>query len=207
MEGFVPRQVDHAQRRARLAEALWTIAERDGLAGATVRNVAAEAGVSVGLVQHYFSTKDEMLLFALNCVGEELEGRITAKIRALPEPRDPYEVAWIVVSERLPLQPRSRVHAQALIIWLGSGATDPDLARYLLDGTQRLREYLAAQLRQAQRSGDIPDTIDPLCGADGLLALTDGLSSHVLQRIHTPQAALRILTAHLNQLFGRLETT
>ena len=200
-------QVDQAQRRSRLAEALWTVAERDGLAAVTVRNVAAEAGVSVGMVQHYFSTKDEMLLFALNCVGDEFAGRITAKIRAVPEPRDPYEVVWIILSERLPRHARSRVHVQALITWFGSGAANPDLARYLLDGIQRLRDYLADQIHQAQRSGHVPDTIDPQRSVDGLLALTDGLSSHLLQGIHTPQAAMKILAEHLNHLFGRLETT
>jgi TetR/AcrR family transcriptional regulator, transcriptional repressor of bet genes len=200
-------QVSHAQRRTLLADALWSVAERDGFAAATVRNIAAEAGVSVGMVQHYFSTKDEMLLFALNRVGDELAARITTKIRGLPEPRHPYEVVWIVLSERLPMHARSRVHVQALIAWLGSSAANPDLARYLLEGTQRLRDYLADQIRQAQRSGHVTDTIDALRSADGLLALVDGLSSHVLQGIHSPQAALKILAEHLDHLFGRLETT
>lgn len=202
----MPTQVNHAQRRTRLAEALWAVAERDGFAAATVRNVAAEAGVSVGMVQHYFSTKDEMLLFALTCAGEELGAHITAKILELPEPRDPYEVVWIIVSERLPLQPRSRVHAQALIAWLQSGSANSDLARYLLEGTQRLRDYLADQISRAQRDGHVPDAIDPWRSAEGLLALVDGLSSHILQGIHTPQAAVEILAAHLNHLFGRLDT-
>lgn len=197
----MPKQVDHAQRRNELAEALWTIAERDGLAAATVRHVAAEAGVSVGMVQHYFSTKDEMLLFALRWVGEEFASRITEKIGALPEPRDPYRVVWIILSERLPLHPRSRVHVQALVTWLGHGAANPDLARYMSEGTGRLRDYLADQLRRAQQGGQVPDKIDPLRTADGLLALTDGLSSHMLQDIHTPQAAMNILAESLNHLF------
>lgn len=202
----MPKQVDHAQRRSQLAEALWSIAERDGLAAATVRRVAAEAGVSVGMVQHYFSTKDEMLLFALNWVGEDFANRITEKIAALPQPRDPYEVVWIILSERLPLQPRSRVHMQAMVTWLGRGVINPDLARYMHDGTAQLREYLAEQLRQAQQVGHVPDKIDPISNADGLLALTDGLSSHLLQDLHTPEAALNILAQQLNHLFGQRET-
>lgn len=202
----MPKQIDHAQRRSQLAEALWTIAERDGLAAATVRHVAAEAGVSVGMVQHYFSTKDEMLLFALNWVGEELGTRITAKIGALPAPRDPYEVVWIILSERLPLQPRSRVHMQAMVTWLGRGTSNPELARYMHEGTAKLHEYLADQLRAAQQAGRVPDRIDPLHSADGLLALTDGLSSHLLQDLHTPQAAMNILTEQLRHLFNQPET-
>lgn len=201
----MPKQVDHAQRRAELAEALWTIAERDGLDAATVRHVAAEAGVSVGKVQHYFASKDEMLLFALNWVGEEFAGQVVAKISALDEPRDPRDVVWIILSERLPLQPRSRVYVQALITWLGRSIANPELARYILEGTQRLRDYLAEQLRHAQQTGQVSDKVDPSRTADGLLAFIDGLSSHLLQGLHPPETAMQILTERLNQLFGHLE--
>ena len=201
----MPKQVDHRQRRRELAEALWRVAGRDGLAAATVRHVAAEAGVSVGLVQHYFSTKDEMLLFALQWVGEEFGDRITAKIGALPEPRDPYEVVWIVLSERLPRGPRERTYVQALVAWLGRAVANPELARYMAEGTRVLRDHLADRLREAQEAGRLARTLDPAHAADALLALTDGLSSHLLQGLHTPDEAVAVLRAHLNTLFGHPE--
>ncbi|MBO0881627.1 MAG: TetR family transcriptional regulator, partial [Mycobacterium sp.] len=92
------KQVDHEQRRAVIAAALWRIASRDGLAATTVRQVATEAGVSVGQVQHYFTTKDEMLLFALRRVGDDLADRLTEKITALPEPYDPYQVVRLMLT-------------------------------------------------------------------------------------------------------------
>src|SRR5262249_9229085 len=125
---LVPRHADPSQRRAHIAEALWTIAERDGFAAATVRRVATEAGVSVGLVQHYSSTKDEMLLFALRWVGDDFSQRLIATVGALPEPRDPYEVVRTVLVQRLPQRPRDRVHAQALISWLSRAVDNPELA-------------------------------------------------------------------------------
>ena len=199
----MPKQVDHQQRRSELAEALWRIAERDGFAATTVRHVAAEAGVSVGMVQHYFSTKDEMLLFALQWVGEEFGGRITAKVGALPEPRDPYEVIWIVLSERLPASARDRAYVQALVAWLGRAIANPALARYMADGTRLLRDHLTGWLREAQDAGRVAAGLDPVHAADALLALTDGLSSHLLQGLHTPDEALAVLRDHLNHLFGR----
>ena len=197
----MPKQVDHRERRGRIAEALWAVAERDGIAAATVRHVAAEAGVSVGQVQHYFSTKDEMLLFALRWVGEEFGAGITARIGALPEPRDPYEVVRIVLTERLPLDPRARIYVQALVAWLGRAIANPELARYMLEGTRLLRDYLAGQLRLAQRSGRVPARVDPVRTADGLLAFADGLSSHLLQDLHTPDEARAILDEYLDRIF------
>ncbi len=199
----MPKKVDHRERRGRISEALWTVAERDGIAAATVRHVAAEAGVSVGMVQHYFSTKDEMLLFALQWVGEEFGGRITAKVGALPEPRDPYEVIWIVLSERLPRTPRDRAYVLALVAWLGRVIANPELARYMADGTRLLRDHLSGRLREAQDAGHVAAELDPGHAADALLALTDGLSSHLLQGLHTPDETLAVLRDHLNHLFGR----
>ena len=193
----MPKQVDHRERRCRIAEALWAVAERDGIAAATVRHVAAEAGVSVGQVQHYFSTKDEMLLFALQWVGEEFGARIATRIGALPEPRDPKEVVRVVLTARLPLEPRSRVYVQALVAWLGRTIANPALARYMLEGTRTLRDYLAGQLRPAQASA----RFDPVRTADGLLAFADGLSSHLLQDLHTPDEALAVLDEYLDRLF------
>lgn len=200
--GGVPKQVDHRQRRSDLADALWRVAERDGLAAATVRQVAAEAGVSVGLVQHYFSTKDEMLLFALQWVGEELRDRITTKVGALPEPRDPYDVIRIVLSERLPSRPRERIYVQALVAWLGRTVDNPELAHYLADGTRLLREHLAGLLRHAQAAGRVAADRDPVHAANALLALTDGLSSHLLQGLLSPDATQAVLLDHLGHLFG-----
>src|SRR5947208_3276500 len=51
-----------ADRRRQLVEAGLTIAERDGVAGVTVRRVAAEAGVSLGLVSYCFGSKEELTL-------------------------------------------------------------------------------------------------------------------------------------------------
>ena len=42
----MPRIVDHEERRAEVAAAVWRIVSRDGLEAATVRRVAAETGMS-----------------------------------------------------------------------------------------------------------------------------------------------------------------
>ena len=48
----MPKIVDHDARRAAIAEALWRVAERDGVEGVTMRAVAREAGWSTGVVTH-----------------------------------------------------------------------------------------------------------------------------------------------------------
>jgi AcrR family transcriptional regulator len=48
-------------RRSSLMEATLTCVARHGLQGATVRKITEEAGVTPGLVRHYFGSKDELI--------------------------------------------------------------------------------------------------------------------------------------------------
>jgi AcrR family transcriptional regulator len=82
----VPKQVDHAQRRRHIGEAVLRLIATRGLEAASLRNVAAEAGVSMGTVQHYFTSKQEMLDFAQRYNYERATVRIPQLIAALPEP-------------------------------------------------------------------------------------------------------------------------
>jgi AcrR family transcriptional regulator len=55
----MPKKVDRQERRTLIADALMRVAADQGLAAVSLRTVAAEAGVSAGMVQPYFRTKDE----------------------------------------------------------------------------------------------------------------------------------------------------
>jgi AcrR family transcriptional regulator len=61
-----------ADRRRQLVEAGLAIAERDGVAAVTVRRVAAEAGVSLGLVSYCFGSKEELTLAMATRIVQEL---------------------------------------------------------------------------------------------------------------------------------------
>ena len=52
----MPKKVDHEERRRRITDAVCRITLRGGLNAATFRTIAAEAGMSAPLVQHYFAT-------------------------------------------------------------------------------------------------------------------------------------------------------
>ena len=83
---------------------------RTGLEGATLRAVADEGGWSVGVVQHYFRNKSELLAAAVDYLAERTAGalddqsatspvleRLTAVLyRTLPTSREPTENYWRV---------------------------------------------------------------------------------------------------------------
>ncbi|WP_180898078.1 TetR/AcrR family transcriptional regulator [Martelella soudanensis] len=55
------RRVGDAERRADLIEAMLDCIAEGGMQHATVREVAERAGVSGGLIRHYFETKEQLL--------------------------------------------------------------------------------------------------------------------------------------------------
>lgn len=89
IRGVVPKQVDYEARRRELAEALWRLTRRDGWEAISLRKVAAEAGVSMGMVQHAFTTTDRMLAFAVRTISEDAAERVQARVARLPEPHSP----------------------------------------------------------------------------------------------------------------------
>src|SRR4029453_3031976 len=85
----MPKVVDHEERRAELGAAVWRLASREGLEAVTVRRVAEEAGWSTGAVVHYFSDKEELLLFAFRTVADRVGRRLAAAEERTDEPLAP----------------------------------------------------------------------------------------------------------------------
>ena len=60
-----------ADKRAQILEGAMRVLGRDGLAGVTMRAVAAEAGVALGLMNYHFEDKDSLVAAALERIGDQ----------------------------------------------------------------------------------------------------------------------------------------
>ena len=74
------------QRRATIVEAALSVAQRKGLAGTTVRDVAAEMGSSSGLIHHYFASMDDVLAAAFEKVAARDLATTVAAMAAASDP-------------------------------------------------------------------------------------------------------------------------
>src|SRR6478736_248690 len=74
-------------RRAQLVAAAREVLQREGMAGTTLRAVAAEAGVPLGTVHYIFQSKEQLLRAVLEDVLEE----ITTAVRASVTDTDDFE--------------------------------------------------------------------------------------------------------------------
>jgi TetR/AcrR family transcriptional regulator, transcriptional repressor of bet genes len=90
-------------RRQSLIEATARVLARDGATGASVRPIAIEAGVSPGLVSHYFDGIEGLIAATYNAVGAQVEAALaTAAAAAGPTPRARL-VAYVTASFAPPI--------------------------------------------------------------------------------------------------------
>lgn len=197
----MPKQVDHEARRQQITEAVCRLAARQGLEAVTLRHVAAEAGVSMGLVQHYFTTKDEMLLFAFHATSARVEQRIATAVAALPDPPDTRALLRTLLVAMLAIDDDSRAEAPLWVAFLARAVVEPSLASPLSESGKALADFVGAQLRQAHQAGALPADVDPEREASSLLALVDGLMVHALIDQDSAEEALLTLDYHLGRIF------
>jgi AcrR family transcriptional regulator len=197
----VPRVVDHAQRRNQILEALLRLAGRAGLPAVTMRAVAAEAGISLRLVQYYFATKGELLHSALETLERRSHRRWTERMAALPSDHSTRDVVEQFLAEALPTDDESRVFHLVWTSYAVLAMTDADLAAQpFVAGPDRLERQLTDLLRTARARGEMPGTLDPAAEATHLVSLSHGLGTSVLVGLHDVGAADRVLRSHLDRI-------
>jgi AcrR family transcriptional regulator len=190
----------HEERRRQIAEALLALIDNRGLDGVSLRDVAGQARVSLGAVQHYFHSKDEMLLFALTYISERGTERVRQSAGEGEQP--PRAVLRDILAELVPTDDRRRAELRIATAFAARSLVSPKLAEHLRAGYDDLHDVLVLLIRHAQETGEVAADLDPLKEAAALFALADGLGTHVLIGHRGPEAALAVLDEHLDRLFA-----
>ncbi|CAN7467676.1 TetR family transcriptional regulator C-terminal domain-containing protein [Microbacterium maritypicum] len=196
----MPKQVDHRERRESIAHALWTIVERQGWARATMREVAREAGVSLGQLQHYFSSRAEMLTFAIEFAADQTAQRVTQGVAALDQPPHPRNVLRVVLVALLRLRSDARTISRMNAAYVLEAMHDPTLHQQASVGLRNGRSMVEHLIQQAINHGQIPPDRDPTIETDLILALT-GFAPLLELGVIKPHAALAAIDQHLDRLF------
>jgi len=197
----VPKKVDHDERRRQIADGLLRIAATRGLHQAGLREVAAESGVSVRLIQYYFGDKEQLLLFALMHLARKLSDRALARIQAAGSSAGPRAVVSAILLTFLPDDEESRAFNVAWAAYAALALTDPGLGmKTLIDASDVVEKAVAGQLAAAQEAGIMDAALDPAVEATSLLALSAGLGTSVLHDQRSPADAARIIAYHLDRL-------
>lgn len=97
------RRSEPDARRLSLIEACARVLAREGIAGASVRTIAVEAGVSAGLVGHYFPGVDALIAATYAHTGARVDAALESAVAAAgDDPRDRLE-AYVTASFAAPI--------------------------------------------------------------------------------------------------------
>jgi AcrR family transcriptional regulator len=203
----MPRRVDHAQRRTEIAEALVRVAGRRGLHAVGMRDVAAEAGVSLRLVQYYFETKEKLLLFGLEHLTGRFGERLAARVRAAGDGPGPRAMVEALLMTALPTDEESRVFHHLYTSYAVLAVTDRTLAEQpFIKDPDAAESALTGILRRAQDADLLRPGVDARSAAAGLLAMSAGLGTSILVGQRGPESATAVLEHQLDRVFRTADT-
>ncbi|QQK74931.1 TetR/AcrR family transcriptional regulator [Salicibibacter cibarius] len=72
----MPKKIDHAERKNEIVEATFRIIYYFGFEKTTLREIAKEANLSLGSVQHFFPKQKDIYLFAMDVIHEKFQERM-----------------------------------------------------------------------------------------------------------------------------------
>lgn len=170
----MPQMSSRASRQAELTQAVIDIVARHGLDRVSVREVASAAGVSIGTVQHYFPTKEELLTAAYT----EAVRRIRDRLGALRLGPDPRRNLASVLRQLLPLDDRRTTEAKVYLAFAAAAATSSALAAIQRSVLAELHTALTDAFTLAW--GDGVPAARRRAAAHAVIALADGLALHAV---------------------------
>lgn len=196
----MPKRVDREARRRAIAEAIFEVIGDRGLEAVSLRDVAAQAGVSMGSVQHYFRSKEEMLQFALGHMRDRALARLQDEVGQLVEPsaRQRIRAAARVM---LPINEEGRQEAIVAGAFYSVATVQPASTELLREGYGRLLAVSRQILRGAQGEGTLAEGVDPDSEAAMLFFMIQGLIGPVLIGLLSPAQALALVDHQLDRVF------
>ncbi|MEB3368685.1 TetR/AcrR family transcriptional regulator [Saccharopolyspora mangrovi] len=147
--------MEESGRRTEIMEAVERLLVRGGVNAVTMRAVAAEADVSLRLVQYYGSTKDELLGATLDRLADKSVERWHARARRHGEGEGPLEVIKAFFDEALPTDSASEDFHRLGVSLEGLAITNPGMAG---QAYQKHLSGLADHLAGVLQSNDLSAT-------------------------------------------------
>lgn len=192
----------HEARRRELLDAALRAVEQGGVDALTFRGVAAEAGVSLGRVQHYFSSRTDLLRATYAHIQEVTRQRITEEVAAEGDGASGQAVVRAVLQALVPATPSRQAHLRVAQMFDIVAMGDVTMLRELRTGHAELVDFLAVQLDRARRGGEAAQSLDPARAAVALLALAEGLGGLVLIGYLPAPQAQDLLDEQLKRVLG-----
>jgi TetR/AcrR family transcriptional repressor of bet genes len=178
-------------RRNQLIEAAISSLHDHGYADTTVARIASKAGVSTGIVHHYFDGKDDLLFATMQHMLRELRVETIARLKQAAGPRQ--RLTAIVEANFA----ASQYSPDVMTAWLalyGSARQSANLTRILRLYDARLKSNLRHALKQLATEETAAEM------AIGVSALIDGvwLRAALLGDTYNRETAIHLVQSYID---------
>lgn len=181
--------------------ALWQVIHQHGIDGVSFRAIAQAAEVSVGRIQHYFSSREELVLdgcrrMVAAAVADHGAGGVPA------DPQEARAALTALLSASLSDSVDFRIGASVWAAYQAKAASSPGIAEIVIEALVA-RDALLAELMASARATSGESAAAPT-GADRtdalrLASLSEGLGHRVLVGAMQASEARELLNADVEQ--------
>ncbi|NOD99820.1 TetR family transcriptional regulator [Ruegeria sp. HKCCD6228] len=190
------------QNRKQLIHAAADAIHKYGIRGTTSARIQELSGLSRGMVNLHFGSKEKLLL----AVAEELSARYARQWEAIadnPEFGPADKLISIIKADFDPLV----LNARDVAIWFSFRAealSNPHIFPFIDSRDKGFRAVIQDLLKQIESEGEYED-IDAKLATDALIALLEGLWTdyHLHSEIFNPEEALKICLYVLQSMFPK----
>jgi AcrR family transcriptional regulator len=193
---------DFQSRRAHILTAATRVFARRGCAEATMQDVAAEAGLSVGAIYRYYPGKDELVQAVFAHISESTRALFVRARERADTPADILRNAGWAIEQRFKEAPAR----EETILVLEAILAEARRSNGSLGGGRQLRDaylFLTERLfRQAQEQGALDPAIDTRSLALLFVSLMVGI--HVLHLEFGDSLEMKPLLGLVDEMLARL---
>ncbi|WP_142830864.1 TetR/AcrR family transcriptional regulator [Planococcus soli] len=192
----MPKLIDLTERKQFIAHATWKIMLEQGMEGVSARNIAKEAGLSLGALRYYFSTQEELLLYAESLVFEQLTEKTN---EIFQEEKSPLEKIIGVLMIFLPSKEDSDMEARVRLIFKLHGSNGRKIYREEQDAALQAVKNIMSNLILLNL---LKKELDVSLETDRLIHLLDGMVLDAMVRAErtTRGQQRKTIVHHLNTI-------
>jgi AcrR family transcriptional regulator len=151
----VPARGDHEARRAEVSEAVWVVLAARGFGGLTLRAVAAQMGVTTGLLTHYFPDKRALVRHAVDVAEHRAQQRTLHASQ-----QEGLSALRAALLDVLPLTPELAGMSRIWVGYWDGALADENLGMDQQRRYARWRSALREHIDAARQRGEVGD-VDP----------------------------------------------
>lgn len=195
----MPKIVDHDLQKEKVAEAAWRVIRKHGMEQASVRNIAEEAGLSVGSLRHYFATQSELYAYSMKLVSD----RVKERIQNIAFTGDLRQDIPVLVRQVLPHDEDTKLEMEVWFAFVVKSMADPSLSVLRDEVDNDLRGIFVTIMKALSEQELLKSGLDLEMESEKFYSLIDGLAIHaILRPEHMPPDKMdAVIQSHLHSIY------